>query len=448
MCHDTEHDARVDLAATRKVQARSMVVAPLRYTGRVVGVLKIMAPAPHAFDDRQVATLELMAGLLGGALGHAQEFAERTRAEAEAREAASRFSSVLRAATEVAIIGVDLHRALIVFNDGAERMLGYTRDEVLGQLPARFFDTAEIMSRAAARGVNPADPFLAGAQRGEATTDEWTMVRKDGSRLTASLTTTPMHGEDGGLVGFIGIATDVTERRAVERMKDEFVSVVSHELRTPLTSIRGALGLLAGGVLGALPERGQRMLDIAVDNTDRLLRLINDILDLERIQSGRIEMERGDADLAELMCRAADVMRSMAEHARVQLEVRPLRMRICADSDRVMQVLTNLLSNAIKFSPRDTAVCLRAAQLDTDHVRIEVQDRGRGIPADQLERIFGRFQQVDASDSRVKGGTGLGLAICRSIVDQHGGRIWAESTVGQGTTMVVELPIRAPQSVA
>jgi signal transduction histidine kinase len=241
-------------------------------------------------------------------------------------------------------------------------------------------------------------------------------------------------------VGFIGIASDITERKAVEQMKDQFVSLVSHELRTPLTSIRGSLGLLAGGVLGQVPERGQRMLDIAVNNTERLLRLINDILDLERMQSGRIQMERVDSDLTSLMTQSGDVMRAMAEGAGVEVEVQPLAAHLCADPDRIIQALTNLLSNAIKFSPRGGNVRLRAVRCGDASVRIEVRDQGRGIPADKLEHVFERFQQVEADDARAKGGTGLGLAICRTIVEQHAGRIWAESTLGAGTTMIVELP--------
>jgi signal transduction histidine kinase len=182
------------------------------------------------------------------------------------------------------------------------------------------------------------------------------------------------------------------------------------------------------------------MATIALDNTDRLLRLVNDMLDLERMRSGRVELECGACELDQLMHQAADVMRSMADGAGVRLLVEPLRTVLWADADRLAQVLTNLLNNAIKFSEPGTHVHLSACELPNGAIRLRVRDQGRGIPADHLERIFGRFQQVDASDSRAKGGTGLGLAICRTIVEQHGGRIWAESRLGEGTTMLVELP--------
>ncbi|MBV8718541.1 MAG: PAS domain S-box protein [Chloroflexi bacterium] len=437
---DTEIDPRVDRTATRKVGARSMIVAPLKYEGRVVGALKVMSPRPEAFDGRHIATLELMAGVLGGALGHAQAFADRTRAEAQARAAAERFGAVLRAATEVSIIGIGLDGRVIFFNEGAERMLGYRASEMIGRTPEALMDMDEVRARASARDMPPMEVLVNAARQGGAQTDEWTYIRKDGSRLTVLLTVTAMHGDNGALVGFVGIAIDISARKAVEEMKDQFVSLVSHELRTPLTSIRGSLGLLAGGLVGGLPERGQRMVDIALENTERLLRLINDILDLERMQSGRIQMERVETDLGSLMSKSAEVMRAMAEQADVRLEAQPLSAAIYADPDRIIQVLTNLLSNAIKFSSREAEVTLRGLECGDGRLRLEVQDHGRGIPPDYLERVFERFEQVKPGDARDKGGTGLGLPICRTIVEQHGGRIWAESTPGLGTTMVVELP--------
>jgi signal transduction histidine kinase len=171
------------------------------------------------------------------------------------------------------------------------------------------------------------------------------------------------------------------------------------------------------------------------------VRLVNDILDLERMQSGARVMHKVDCDLAEVMVRATDGVRSVADESGVNLRVHPLRWLINVDPDALMQVLTNLLSNAVKFSPAGSRVELTARRISGGCARIEVHDQGRGIPHDQLERIFQRFHQVDASDSRAKGGTGLGLAICRMIVELHGGRIWAESSPGAGSTFVVELPV-------
>ncbi|MEN9222140.1 MAG: PAS domain S-box protein, partial [Thermostichus sp. BF3_bins_97] len=237
---------------------------------------------------------------------------------------------------------------------------------------------------------------------------------------------------------------DITERQALEGMKDEFISIVSHELRTPLTSIHGALSLMATGKLGSLLPKGERLLQIAVTNTERLVRLVNDILDLDRMEAGSLSMEKKPCDAGELIRYAVETMRAMAEQARVHLVPQPLSVKVQADPDRIIQTLTNLLSNAIKFSPAGATVRVGVKQRHAHQVIFWVQDQGRGIPAANLETIFHRFKQVDSSDSREKGGTGLGLAICRSIVRQHGGRIWAESEVGKGSLFLFTLPLSSP----
>lgn len=247
----------------------------------------------------------------------------------------------------------------------------------------------------------------------------------------------------GKAVRVIGAMMDVTERRAVERMKDEFISTVSHELRTPLTSIRGALGLLSSGRLGALPEKGQRLLEIASSNTDRLVRLINDILDIERIESGKVTLAKVNCDGADLVRHAADIIRSLADRERISIAVNARSSPLVADADRIIQTLTNLLGNAVKFSPPGSTVTVTAEPRGHDVV-FTVADRGRGIPAGKLSTIFERFQQVDASDAREKGGSGLGLAISRSIVRQHGGEISVESEPEKGSTFTIVIPSGIP----
>lgn len=251
-----------------------------------------------------------------------------------------------------------------------------------------------------------------------------------------------------GVPCVLTIINDITERKHLE---NEFISLVSHELRTPMNSIIGALDILSTGRMGHLTEQGQKVLDIATTNTERLIRLVNDILDLERMKSGKITLRPQVCALEELMLQATEAMHGMAEQAGVTLMTRPITVELWADPDRVLQALTNLLSNAIKFSQAGQTVELTATRLsNSDQVNpiqphpavlIQVCDQGRGIPADKLQAIFERFQQVDTLDSRQKGGTGLGLAICRNIVEQHQGRIWAESSLGQGSTFKLVLPL-------
>ncbi len=264
-------------------------------------------------------------------------------------------------------------------------------------------------------------------------------VRLDSATIPIEYIATPMIESEGYRSGGVVVFRDITERLAIERMKDEFVSTVSHELRTPLTSIRGALGLLGSGLIGTVGDRAKRMLDIAISNTDRLVRLINDILDLERIESGKVELNMTTVNAAEVMEEAVLVVQGIADAAGVAIFLEKVDATVSLDRDRIVQTLTNLLGNAIKFSPRGAAVRL-SGSVDRQNFTFRITDEGRGVPVDQLDTIFERFQQVDASDSRDKGGSGLGLPICRSIVAAHGGRIWAESVEGQGSVFCFTLP--------
>ncbi|MBW4623437.1 MAG: PAS domain S-box protein [Cyanosarcina radialis HA8281-LM2] len=350
--------------------------------------------------------------------------------------------------SEDAIIGMDLQGKIISWNTGAQRIYGYTAEEVEGQALVSLL-VPKVEDDDFLRVFDDSEPETQLDHR------ETQHITKDGRSIDVFLTVSPVMDSEGNITGASTIARDISDRRAVEQMKNEFVSVVSHELRTPLTSIRGSLGLLLTGKLGTLSDKGQRMLEIAVNNTDRLIRLINDILDLERLESGKVTLNKQPCQIADLMQQAAEVMQSMADKAGVSLSVSPVSLQVAADPDRLIQVLTNLLSNAIKFSPSGGTIWLTANSEDRINlaannptVLIEVKDQGRGIPADKLEKVFGRFQQVDASDARQKGGTGLGLAICRNIVHQHGGRIWVESQLGEGSTFSFTLSaIASPEQL-
>ncbi|HEX7243725.1 MAG TPA: ATP-binding protein, partial [Longimicrobiaceae bacterium] len=225
-----------------------------------------------------------------------------------------------------------------------------------------------------------------------------------------------------------------------ERMRHDLVSVVSHELRTPLTAVRAALGLLCGGLLDARPERARDMLDTALRNTERLMKLANDLLDVERFASGQSAVEPRPYSAAELMTQAAEVVREAAAASGVWVVVHPAAAVVRADPDRVNQVLVNLLANAVKFSEAGGTVWL-GAEVSGGEARFCVRDRGRGIPPDRLHSVFEPFAQVDSSDARRQKGVGLGLAIARGIVERHGGRIWAESEPGKGSSFFFTLPL-------
>ena len=280
-------------------------------------------------------------------------------------------------------------------------------------------------------------PYIETALAGKAVTFENHYVEERSYWLSATFI--PDVDSDGRVKGFFSMMDDISDRKAVEQMKSEFVSIASHEMRTPLTSIHGVLQLLRAGRLGVLSASGKAMVEIALRNSERLVRLINDILDLERMDSRRDEIEKQLCNSADVIQQAIDTLRSMAETEQISLETVAPSIEFRADRDRIIQTLTNAIANAIKFSPADSKVEI-SCQLQNQNVLFTIKDWGRGIPADKLETIFERFEQVDASDSRKKGGTGLGLAICRHIVEQHGGKIWAESVYGEGSIFYFSLP--------
>ena len=284
-------------------------------------------------------------------------------------------------------------------------------------------------------------PYIEMALAGKAVTFENQHISDQGNPYWLNATYIPDFDSDHEVKGFFSMVEDITERKAIEQMKSEFISIASHEMRTPLTSIHGVIELLSAGRLGELSPSGSSMVNMALRNSDRLVHLVNDILDLERMESGKDTIEKQPCNSAELIKQAIDTARSMADEKGVALEIDAQSVEFLGDHERIVQALTNLISNAIKFSATGSRVVI-TSESKNHNVIFAVKDQGRGIPTDKLESIFERFQQVDASDSRKKGGTGLGLAICRHIVEQHQGEIWVESVYGQGSTFYFSLPQR------
>jgi PAS domain S-box-containing protein len=371
----------------------------------------------------------------------AKNAAEKAAARSEqlARESAL----ILNSATD-GILGIGLDNRPAFANPSAVRMLGMRMEDFDGRT------IHEAIHHSHADGTAFAEEDCANTRMmrdGNAVgmVDE-TFWRDDGTSFPVEYSFTPMLDETGDHIGAVVVFRDITERRAIEKLKSEFVSTVSHELRTPLTSIRGALGLLSSGLLGPIAEKGQRMLEIAVANTDRLVRLINDILDIERIESGKVELTRGVVDAQTIVNQACEGLQAIADQEGIRIVLEPFAGALWGDSDRIIQTLTNLIGNAIKFSLPNTTVTLSGTAGAADFTFC-VADEGRGVPEEKLASIFQRFTQVDASDSRAKGGSGLGLAICQSIVTAHGGRIWAEKNEPAGTRVLFTIPLARPFSL-
>jgi signal transduction histidine kinase len=352
----------------------------------------------------------VVSGYLTGTYGGFRDVTEQRRAE----DAQRRLVATLEATVDLVAI-YTLAGDVVYLNHAARRVLGSAP-----QVPRHMWDIAVPV-----------------AVREGHWSGETTVRAVDGADLPVSQVLVAHPSAQGGVWFLSTIMRDLSEWKKLDRMKNEFVSTVSHELRTPLTSIRGALGLLEAGVTGALSDKGLDLVHMARENCERLIRLINDMLDLDKIEAGVLSLELVDLS-------PADVVRATVDGIRLEQAI-VANPTVRADRDRVVQVLTNLVSNAIKFSPAGSAVGV-GVTATADRVRFAVENPGLGIPAADREKLFRRFQQLDGADNRQRGGTGLGLAIAKAIVEQHEGKIGFESEPGVRTTFWFDLPL--PQARA
>jgi PAS domain S-box-containing protein len=370
-------------------------------------------------------------------LNHGMDVTEQHEAE-EALHLATRQRELILESAGDGIYGLDLEGRLTFINQAGARALGYSPEELTGR------EMHEVIHHSHADGTpysKAVCPILQSLRRREPVrmSDE-VFWRRDGAPIPVEYSANPLV-ENGQVSGMVIAFQDVSERRRLEKMKDEFISTVSHELRTPLTSLRASLGLISSGSLDKRPEKQRQMIEMAIGNCDRLVRLVNGILDFDRMEKGALPLERRPVEAVDLLRRAADSAYAAAAQAHIGFRIDATPARVLADEERILQVLNELVSNAIKFSPQQTTIRLAAepASDEAHQVCLIVEDQGRGIAAEKLERIFDRFQQGDASDSRALGGTGMGLALCRSIVQQHGGRIWAENAPEKGSRFLFTL---------
>jgi PAS domain S-box-containing protein len=360
-----------------------------------------------------------------------EDVTERERAQSELRAHQLRLQAILDAANE-AIFILDAELGIDSASPACQRLFWRPAGTLAGTSLGKLFDEA---SQARLRRAH--DDVRRGAGGGARL--EMVALRADGVAFPVEIVFGLLPLPDRLMS--TAVMRDLSERKEIERLKSEFVSTVSHELRTPLTSIRGSLGLIEGGVLGQLPDPARELVHIARSNTDRLIRLINDILDLDKIDAGRLELQLRRIDTRELVATTIDGMRGMAAEAQVQLVAQVAAgATFDGDHDRLVQVLTNLVSNAIKYSPAGADVVVRVDRSAEGHLRFSVSDSGPGIAAEQLPKLFGKFQQLDASDRRQRGGTGLGLAISKAIVEHHGGAIGVFSKPGRGSTFWFDVP--------
>ncbi|MFQ5776438.1 MAG: sensor histidine kinase [Terriglobia bacterium] len=338
------------------------------------------------------------------------------------------------------IYALDREGRVLFANQAWAELAGVRTDALIGKTVAEMVD---LLGGALAHPGAYRERVTVLVGNAETTCAAPVEYNTDGRRVFKEINQ-PLRRADGALLGRLLIYHDITREQALDRTKTEFISIASHELRTPMTSIKGSLDLLLGGFAGEVNQDTHELLVIAQSGCERLIRLINDILDLAKIEAGSIQLRLKTMSLLDSVQRSIRTIKSYADSLQVKLiiDCSAPPPDIVGDRDRYDQILTNLLGNAVKFSPTGGTVTVRLHSL-ADAMECRVIDAGPGIPPDQLPRIFEKFQQVEAPDRR-KGGTGLGLTIARALVEEHGGKIWVESKTGQGSQFIFHVPLTRP----
>jgi len=437
--NDPARDLRTNRFSPGRPGLQAFLGLPLVRGGTLLGVAGIVN-RPGGYDQALVAYLEPFLATCANLIEAHRADLERRESEQARHDGEARIRAIVETALD-GILALDEHGRIDHVNPAVERMFARPASALVNAHVSVLIPAFGLAGRSAAGSGSCLS--VGAAVLGP--TREVVALRADGTTFPLEVAFSAM--QIGGRQMYTGILRDISERKKIDRLKSEFVSTVSHELRTPLTSIRGALGLLAGGIAGSLPPQALAMITIALNNGERLGRLIDDILDIEKIESGRLDFHPCSVRLGAVVRRSLEANQGYADAHQIRLvlvgDVPPTA--IVADEDRVTQVLANLISNAIKFSPPGAAVEVRVVEVDK-RLRVSVTDCGPGIPDEFKPRIFQRFAQADGSDARQKGGTGLGLSIAKAIVDRMDGRIGFEPHAPTGTTFFFELPVEPSES--
>ena len=403
--------------------------APIFVNRERYGTLNFSSPSPrkNSFSDKEFVLIQLFAQWIGNEIA-------RSTTELQLSE----FKSTLDKTRDCVFMFDPNSLRFFYVNQGAIDQVGYSSKELLTMTPLDI--NSEFTSEQFAEMI---EPLISGIET--SITYETLHKHKTGKIIPVDIFLQYVE-PDNETPRFVAMVRDMTERKRVEGMKNDFVSTVSHELRTPLTSIHGSIGLITGGATGELPTAVMEMLNIAYKNTERLLLLVNDILDLQKIESGKLDFNFKYVDLCDFLEQSIKESQGFARENNVSLNLlcKHKGVVIYADQVRLMQVMNNLLSNAAKFSPEGGSIDI-GCEYEKNHIRIFVRDYGNGIPEEFQDHLFEKFTQADSSDSKKLGGSGLGLSIAKSIVEKHRGIIGYNSIAGEGTTFYFDLPIASPK---
>lgn len=413
----------------------AVLISPLRWQKRTVGAIILHDHTPgRIFAKEDIDIVNLIASQATVAIENARLFNEVAQER-------NRNRAILNSIGD-GVFTTDLEQRITSVNPGAERLAGYKAQQLLGQV---YQEALQISDREGKPLMAEMSPLLQAMQRAVSTEPRIFRMQRGGEAgetALIALVAAPIMDDNGTLSGTVGVFRDVTQEQEVSRLKDELVSLVSHELRTPMASVLGFSELL---LTRQLSESKSRMyVEIIYKEAQRLSNLINDFLDVQRMEAGRQVYNYSELDLKPVMRRVSEVFSQ--QRSRLKLDVPATLPLVRADPDRLLQTLTNLVSNAIKYSPNGGDINVVARLNEHGMMEIAVKDRGLGIPREAHAHLFSKFYRVDNSDRREIGGTGLGLAISREIVEAHGGKIWVESEPGQGSTFYFTLPAVLDQS--
>jgi PAS domain S-box-containing protein len=434
---DIRKDPMFQARTMEKEGVISLAMVPIVSKQRAMGFIAVGSKRFHKFTQREIRLLLAFSSQLGSALENAHLYDEVNKEKAYIENLVDNAGD--------AIISTDVADRILTWNHGAEVVFGYSKEETVGQsltilLPShRAGELEEIRDKVR----------LAGVIRNL----EVRRIRRDGIVIEASLAVSPIRDKDDNVIGFLHLARDITEKKRYEQrlkeldqMKSAFVSNVSHELRTPLTAIKASADNMLDRLLGDLNEKQVGYLTRIKSNTDRLARLISDLLDLSTIEAGKINLRLMNLPLVALVREAVESLRPVATEKLIHLKIVSADPKAIAwaDRDKVIQVLMNLIGNALKFTPPRGKVTVAVTKNAAAWMQISVTDSGPGIPVEEVSNVFGRFYQIDRAGKQKSQGTGLGLAISKALVEMHGGKIWVESEVGKGSTFYFTLPAELP----
>jgi PAS domain S-box-containing protein len=405
------------------------VLAAALLTEAVTRPLKEVIRATRAVSDGEPAPL--LPVRTADEIGElAEAFNEMTRKLRETTVSRDSLDRVLETMGECLVV-TDLDGTITRVNSAVCRLAGVDEEELLGQNCRDLF-------RAPKGHVSLLDAL---GPEGSAAGLETELLARGGEAIPLMVSVGAMEARPGRVKSYVVVAADISERLRHEQQKDEFVTMIHHEVRAPLTAVRGAIGLLKGGVAGELDERGQELVEIALRNSERMERLVNDILASRKLDSGRMEFHFEEVELMSLIEQAVDSTRAYASQYQVGIELTEVvsGAMVRVDPDRMIQVLTNVLSNAIRFSPEGDVVVVEAKR-NGNMLRVAVSDSGPGIAEDFRDRVFEAFARGEHEAWRHRSGTGLGMNISKGIIEELGGAITFETEIDAGTTFFIDLP--------